>query len=674
VRAESQVFSGRIVFDHLPKTAGQAVNAWLFKALGSGSVTSNLIGRHRELIRNYGGEYPVISAHVEFEGNGFDPRYQYLTCVREPLDRALSWIYFVLKNHDAVLLPGLWDQVSRFVELDGSVPDMEAFDLLVPYINNPYVSHFSKITGHTFRTDAERIDVAIENIRQYDVWGLYERLPDFLAAVASIVGVPAPTHLRQVNVTRSRPKADAISSGLREKLGKYNQLDLEFYRRLMEIWSAEQDYREFDCDLSAIIAPYNRPPAYEYDAEEFSLISVDFDDSLIHLSGQLIKFDIFFCSCNANAKDLELILEIRDERGGLASSINCADLGMRLSRLMDGTHRLRGHLAANFPEGLYYASLSVIGSGIGELAPLARYEGIFKFYIEIPRLGTESGYVSADLNIDCIAINDALITEISDAAGDIRSEVNIGQVVVGETWGLPVTVRNGSDQTWRGTYRNPILLECGRRDGKGNLIVEPDGQTRLPGAGLEPGESIEVLLNLIAPDVPGRYEFEICLRQIGRCRFDSLGFELRKLLVDVVEDSGEREYLASDTRLLTQCGKRAAGEIVSTGQAGYLLFGPYVELRSGSYTATLIGTIESDGCGMTIDVCAHQGTTVFARKDMVDVGLDGRLVSVDFELPEVVSGVEVRLWVAEASRIQVHALHIARAGAHERRTMEGNLE
>jgi len=40
-------FNGRVIFDHLPKTGGQAVNAWLTNMLGTGTVTTNLIGEHR---------------------------------------------------------------------------------------------------------------------------------------------------------------------------------------------------------------------------------------------------------------------------------------------------------------------------------------------------------------------------------------------------------------------------------------------------------------------------------------------------------------------------------------------------------------------------------------------------------------------------------------------------
>ena len=116
---KSHIFAGRVIFDHLPKTAGQAINSWLTKELGSGCVTPNLIGDHQNLIKRYGGEYSVISAHIHFLGDGLDPRYHYITNLREPLDRALSWLFFVYKNHEAEQLPGLWKLVERFVVSEG---------------------------------------------------------------------------------------------------------------------------------------------------------------------------------------------------------------------------------------------------------------------------------------------------------------------------------------------------------------------------------------------------------------------------------------------------------------------------------------------------------------------------------------------------------------------------
>ena len=94
-----RVFPGRIIFDHLPKTAGMSINSWLIDSLGDGCVIPNLIGMHSDLIVSYGGLYSIISGHIHFSAReGLDPRYQYITCIREPIDRVVSWLYFVSNN------------------------------------------------------------------------------------------------------------------------------------------------------------------------------------------------------------------------------------------------------------------------------------------------------------------------------------------------------------------------------------------------------------------------------------------------------------------------------------------------------------------------------------------------------------------------------------------------
>ena len=51
-KAASQVFSGRVIFDHLGKTGGMAVTAWLRDVLGSGVVAPNVSEDHLALIRS----------------------------------------------------------------------------------------------------------------------------------------------------------------------------------------------------------------------------------------------------------------------------------------------------------------------------------------------------------------------------------------------------------------------------------------------------------------------------------------------------------------------------------------------------------------------------------------------------------------------------------------------
>ena len=197
-------FSDRVIFDHLPKTAGQAITAWLAESLGNGSISPNAIDSHRKLIQRYGGLYSIISAHVHFRnGEGLDPRYKYFTLIREPIDRAISWIFFVLNNipQNSHTLQ-LTNEVQAFVESDGEITSPAVLHAL----NNPYVEHFSCIYGNSCMPDNEKVAYALNAIKNYDVVGIYQEMSAFLKSVAHLLNIKAPENINRINVTLSRPK------------------------------------------------------------------------------------------------------------------------------------------------------------------------------------------------------------------------------------------------------------------------------------------------------------------------------------------------------------------------------------------------------------------------------------------------------------------------------------
>lgn len=234
------VYDKRLIFDHLPKAAGQAVNKWLRGALGAGCVTDNLVGSHRELIRRYGGEYSVISGHIDFNGTELDPRYQYVTLFREPVDRVISWLFFVLNNHKMEKLPELygWSRdfvLSEGVLLKGGLPH---------FIQNWYVRHFSGVgRKNPGLSDDEKIASSLSVIKKYDAVGLYDEISEFFADVADLIGIPAPESVPRVNATASRPALDRISPQLLRRIVDLNQLDIRLYQEVVA-WKKSQPCRE----------------------------------------------------------------------------------------------------------------------------------------------------------------------------------------------------------------------------------------------------------------------------------------------------------------------------------------------------------------------------------------------------------------------------------------------
>jgi hypothetical protein len=229
---KNNIFSGRVIFDHQPKTGGTSVASWLMKELGVGCVTPNVIGEHRDLIKKYGGLYSVISTHMNFSiYKGLDPRYQYITLLRDPIDRLISHLYFLLNNYDDTHIPELRNRIKIFIDSEG-----ENFDKileLAPNLSNLYVNHFSSINGDIGMGDDDKLASALAAIQEYDVVGVHENMPQYFIEVSTLIGLVPPQEIPHINKTKKRPDIMDIPDSMLNKIMEVNQLDIRFYSEVL---------------------------------------------------------------------------------------------------------------------------------------------------------------------------------------------------------------------------------------------------------------------------------------------------------------------------------------------------------------------------------------------------------------------------------------------------------
>jgi glycosyltransferase involved in cell wall biosynthesis len=123
--------------------------------------------------------------------------------------------------------------------------------------------------------------------------------------------------------------------------------------------------------------------------------------------------------------------------------------------------------------------------------------------------------------------------------------------------------------------------------------------------------------------------------------------------------SGRLSYTGSDNELGTQIGRRTRFEMRSTGKAGYLLFGPYISLKAGTYKINLFGTV-----GQLANTHAHMdvvsvenpkvhGSTILSRENG-----NNRIATLDVSLNTDVSKAEVRVWVSDDALVSIEMLQI----------------
>jgi glycosyltransferase involved in cell wall biosynthesis len=119
-------------------------------------------------------------------------------------------------------------------------------------------------------------------------------------------------------------------------------------------------------------------------------------------------------------------------------------------------------------------------------------------------------------------------------------------------------------------------------------------------------------------------------------------------------------FLGSDKRLSTKAGKRDGHSMVTNRQEGDLLYGPYMPLEAGRYTAIIRGNSGANGlAGAWMDVVANQSKLLLGKSCLFDPDENGSLVALDFSMEAPCTDLEVRIWVSATSDLTVSMIEIA---------------
>lgn len=118
-------------------------------------------------------------------------------------------------------------------------------------------------------------------------------------------------------------------------------------------------------------------------------------------------------------------------------------------------------------------------------------------------------------------------------------------------------------------------------------------------------------------------------------------------------------YWGNDQRLFTQVGRRHGFAMETTGQDGFLFYGPYMALEAGRYQVTVCGVAQHWTGSEVFDV-AYDGGKQMLVKEIVSAEAGPWSAAYKFRLAEDVKNLELRLWVSESSDLSVSAISIER--------------
>jgi hypothetical protein len=239
-----------LLFLHIPKTAGTSVKRFLYHQLPAQACL--LDPPHPEaLVAADLDRYRLVAGHLDFDFAGrFGRRPFVLTCLRHPIERALSAYYYQRTPRLAIEIETIAPQIGeaaahriiddlRCVNRYGT---LSAFlraepDVARRTMGNAQTEQLAgaeAAAAHAAQPD-RLVAVACEHLRACDSVLLAERLPETFALIDDGWGERARTGLPTDNATPRRPALREHTAGELDALARLTALDLTLYRLAVEL-------------------------------------------------------------------------------------------------------------------------------------------------------------------------------------------------------------------------------------------------------------------------------------------------------------------------------------------------------------------------------------------------------------------------------------------------------
>ena len=511
---KKSAFSGRIVFDHIPKTAGTAVSKWLIETLGTGCVSPQVNGIHRQLISRYGGLYSIVSAHVDFEfDEELDPRYTYITCLRHPVDRAISWIYFILEEYESQKENNLYKSIIKLIETDGN----EINDDIISSISNLYVTHFSKIAQTDTLAERLSVEYCLGILRQYDLVGLQENMNSFIVDLAKLIGAPLIENISKQRVTSTRPIS--ISPKLINRLMELNHLDIQLYEEV-KTWHNE---------VKTYYSPWEK-----YDIQKEPSVRVTPDLMITKASllegpiidrGQIMTFEVNFFLLRALA-ELGISINVYDSDKRIVFGTNNIVLQQFQKDIGSGSYCVKYSLLADLPIGKYTVGFSFVEMLTNSIKELAFNDLLCEFDIRQQIETHYSGYVylPAEMVLTPIAHEHNLV---ENPKGSLSISSRFSTMKCNQSIIVNVLIENRSEQQWKSDNFRRVNMAFRWADVRTGATIIDGARTMLSKECIASGETTVEKMRVIAPALPGQYILILSLVQENVGWFDTMGNDFK---------------------------------------------------------------------------------------------------------------------------------------------------
>lgn len=354
----------RLIFDHLPKTAGTSITAALNEVFGEQGGLPDISNMHFHAIRS-AGTHRLMTGHLWYMPfEPLDDGWYYCTLLRDPLDRFISQYWFN-RSMAAVAAPNA-EAIARIADPQvraAAVCGLEEYlDLDDPRIQRSYTNvqaaHFAQraCANPYVLADDELLAAAIASLEDYDFVGVFEDLQGFVDGICSDLGLTR-VELPRLNVTSDRKRVGDTDPKLVDRLKKANRVD-----DALHAW-ALQRFRGGNAQPREKSIRESAPPAgLEFGTRELEFESVrcegkDNGSSAV-LSGESLRV-VMMLRANSPIDEFTIGLAVRDKLGRLIYGSNTRLLGLDLALPVAGLFERCLVVQANLGIGEYFLTVAL---------------------------------------------------------------------------------------------------------------------------------------------------------------------------------------------------------------------------------------------------------------------------------------------------------------------------
>ncbi len=228
-----------LIFLHIPKAGGSTISKILEQQYSS-AETLTLDDRERQIAQLKAlpaaqrGQYRLIQGHLFFGLHRFIPQAStYITFLRRPVERVLSFYYYARSTPDHYLYPLV------------TTERLNLKTLLAREVTLELRNEQTRLLAGDEWEDPQRVvtraalELAKANLRtHFRVVGLLEEFDASLLLLCRAFGWHLPFYVKE-NVTKERPDETFLDSETRGLIEEANRLDLELYEYARNLF-AEQ--------------------------------------------------------------------------------------------------------------------------------------------------------------------------------------------------------------------------------------------------------------------------------------------------------------------------------------------------------------------------------------------------------------------------------------------------